>query len=56
MFVGQEYELEKFIKAHQHLPELSSAQQVAVNGIEVGANQALLSKKIEEITLHLIEN
>lgn len=48
-------ELEKFIKTHQHLPEVPSAKEVTANGIEVGANQALLLKKIEEITLHLIE-
>lgn len=48
-------ELEQFIKTHQHLPEVPSAKQVAANGIEVGANQALLLKKIEELTLHMIE-
>ncbi|MCH5718179.1 hypothetical protein [Niabella hibiscisoli] len=48
-------ELEQFIKTHQHLPEVPSAKEVAANGIEVGANQALLLKKIEEITLHLID-
>jgi hypothetical protein len=48
-------ELEKFIKTNQHLPEVPSAKEVTANGIEVGANQALLLKKIEEITLHLIE-
>lgn len=48
-------DLEQFIKTHQHLPEIPSAKEVAANGIEVGANQALLLKKIEEITLHLIE-
>jgi lambda repressor-like predicted transcriptional regulator len=48
-------ELEQFIKTHQHLPEVPSAKEVATNGIEVGANQALLLKKIEELTLHVIE-
>ncbi|MGN7787312.1 hypothetical protein ACTJIJ_22450 [Niabella sp. 22666] len=48
-------ELEQFIKTHQHLPEVPSAREVTTIGIEVGANQALLLKKIEEITLHLIE-
>lgn len=48
-------ELEQFIKTHQHLPEVPSAKDVAVNGIEVGMNQALLLKKIEELTLHIIE-
>ncbi len=44
-----------YIKAHGHLPEVPSAKEVAENGIEVGANQAVLLKKIEELTLHLIE-
>ncbi|MGN7787314.1 hypothetical protein ACTJIJ_22460 [Niabella sp. 22666] len=48
-------ELESFIKTHQHLPEIPSAREVAANGIEVGANQALLLKKIEELTLYIIE-
>lgn len=48
-------ELEQFIKTHQHLPEVPSAKEVAANGIEVGSNQALLLKKIEELTLHIID-
>jgi hypothetical protein len=48
-------ELEQFIKAHQHLPEVPSAKEVAANGIEVGTNQALLLKKVEELTLYIIE-
>ncbi|GAB3430268.1 hypothetical protein GCM10027516_38000 [Niabella aquatica] len=48
-------ELERFIKANRHLPEIPSAKEVTANGIEVGANQALLLKKIEEMTLHLIQ-
>jgi uncharacterized small protein (DUF1192 family) len=48
-------ELEQFIKTHQHLPEVPSAREVAANGIEVGANQALLLKKVEELTLYIIE-
>ncbi|ANH80053.1 hypothetical protein A8C56_02805 [Niabella ginsenosidivorans] len=47
--------VESFIKKHGHLPEVPSAKEVAENGIEVGANQAVLLKKIEELMLHLIE-
>jgi hypothetical protein len=48
-------ELEQFIKTNQHLPEVPSAKEVAANGFELGANQALLLKKIEELTLYIIE-
>ncbi|MBO9620539.1 MAG: hypothetical protein J7539_16060 [Niabella sp.] len=48
-------QVENFIKQNGHLPEVPSAQEVAKNGVDVGANQAVLLKKIEELTLHLIE-
>ncbi|MCH5718227.1 hypothetical protein [Niabella hibiscisoli] len=47
--------VEAFIKTNGHLPEVPSAKEVGEKGIEVGANQALLLKKIEELTLHIIE-
>jgi hypothetical protein len=46
--------IESFIKEKGHLPEVPSAKEVAKEGVELGNNQALLLKKIEEITLHLI--
>ncbi len=48
-------ELEKFIKLNKHLPEMPSAKQVGENGIELGEMNKLLLKKVEEITLLLIE-
>jgi len=48
-------ELEQFIAKNKHLPEIPSAQQVAKEGIELGTNQAALLKKIEELTLYIIE-
>ncbi|MBO9620540.1 MAG: hypothetical protein J7539_16065 [Niabella sp.] len=47
--------LENYIKVNGHLPEVLSAKEVAEKGIALGANQAVLLKKIEELTLHLIE-
>lgn len=47
-------EVEAFIKQYKHLPEVPSAREVGEKGISVGDNQALLLKKIEELTLHLI--
>lgn len=48
-------ELEQYIKQNKHLPEIPAAADVAKNGIDVGDNQAALLKKIEELTLYLIE-
>lgn len=48
-------ELEQFITKNKHLPEIPSAQKVAKEGIELGANQAALLKKIEELTLYIID-
>ncbi|MEM7551407.1 MAG: hypothetical protein AAF363_17125 [Bacteroidota bacterium] len=56
----EEYELtslketEAFIKENSHLPEIPSAAQVQEEGINVGEMNALLLKKIEELTLHTI--
>jgi len=48
-------ELEKFIQVYKHLPEVPSAGEAEKNGIELGEMNQLLLKKIEELTLHLIE-
>ncbi|MDI9363581.1 MAG: hypothetical protein QM541_01425 [Flavobacterium sp.] len=48
-------DLETYIKQHQHLPDVPSASEVAANGIDLGDNQAVLLKKIEELTLYVIE-
>lgn len=47
--------LEEYINQHKHLPEIPSAKEVEENGISIGDNQALLLKKIEELTLYIIE-
>lgn len=48
-------DLEKFIKKHKHLPDLPSAQEVVQDGINLGEMNGKLLKKIEELTLHLIQ-
>ena len=48
-------QVEYFIKSNGRLPEMPSAREVKENGLEVGANQAMLLKKIEELTLYIIE-
>ncbi|TCC87302.1 hypothetical protein EZ428_21615 [Pedobacter frigiditerrae] len=47
--------LEKYIRVNKHLPEMPTAKEVAVNGVELGEMNRLLLKKVEELTLHLIE-
>jgi hypothetical protein len=47
--------IESFIREKGHLPEMPRAAEVAKDGVELGGNQALLLKKIEELTLHLIQ-
>jgi hypothetical protein len=46
---------ENFIKKYQHLPGVPSAAEVKQNGIDVSETQAILLKKIEELTLYIIE-
>lgn len=48
-------EVEQYIKQYHHLPEVPSAEEVEENGIDVGENQVILIKKIEELTLYAIE-
>ena len=48
-------EVEKFIQKYKHLPEVPSAKEVEKNGLDLGDNQAVLLKKIEELTLYVID-
>ncbi|SDE67635.1 Fibronectin type III domain-containing protein [Pricia antarctica] len=48
-------EVERFIIEKGYLPGLPSADEVKDNGIDVGEMNALLLKKIEEITLYVIQ-
>ncbi len=48
-------EVEIFLQKHNHLPDVPSAAEVEKNGIDLGDNQAILLKKIEELTLYMIE-
>jgi hypothetical protein len=45
----------EFIRENKHLPEVPSAKDIEQNGIIVGEMQATLLKKIEELTLYIIE-
>ena len=59
---GKDYELpslqeiEQHIKEKGHLPGIPSAVEVKANGVDLGEMNAKLLKKIEELTLYLIES
>ncbi len=44
-----------FIKENKHLPEITSAEQMKIDGINLSEMNIKLLQKIEEITLYLIE-
>ncbi len=48
-------EVERHIKAHGTLPGVPSEAEVAKEGVSVGDMQARLLQKVEELTLHAIE-
>lgn len=48
-------ELETEIEKLGHLPEVPSAEEVLENGHKVGEMDVILLKKVEEMTLHLID-
>lgn len=49
------YQLEQFIRQNKHLPDVPSAETIAREGLDLGDTQAALLKKIEELTLYVIE-
>jgi len=48
-------EVEAFVKKNKHLPEIPSAETAKTHGIDLEDMNAKLLKKIEELTLHLID-
>ncbi|WEK69786.1 MAG: hypothetical protein P0Y62_18500 [Candidatus Chryseobacterium colombiense] len=47
--------VEKFINENGHLPEVPTTEEAIKNGIELKEMNILLLKKVEELTLHLIQ-
>lgn len=47
--------LDNYVRKYKHLPEVPTAKEVSANGIELGQLGATLLKKIEELTLYMIE-
>lgn len=48
-------QVENFILANKHLPDVPSAEQVVKEGIDVAEMDALLLKKVEELTLYIFD-
>ena len=48
-------DVERYIDENGHLPEIPNAQEVEAEGVSLGEMNKLLLKKVEELTLHLIE-
>jgi hypothetical protein len=48
-------DVESYYKANRHLPEIPSAKEVAENGINLGDMNTLLLKKVEELTLYMVD-
>jgi len=47
-------EIKNYIEQNKHLPEVPSAKEMEKNGVKLGEMNMLLLKKIEELTLHLL--
>lgn len=47
--------LEEYIEHYKHLPEIPSAAEIEKDGQDLGEMNRLLLKKVEELTLYLIE-
>lgn len=48
-------ELETFIETNHHLPNIPSANDITMNGVNVAQTDALLLEKIEEMTLYILQ-
>lgn len=48
-------QVEKYIQENKHLQDVPTTAEVKKDGIDVGDTQALLLKKIEELTLYIIQ-
>jgi hypothetical protein len=48
-------EVEKYIKANKHLPNIPAAEEIQKNGLRTAELQTKMMSKIEELTLYVIE-
>lgn len=47
--------VEEYVKKYHHLPEIPSAAEIEKDGLKLGEMNTLLLRKVEELTLYLIE-
>ena len=48
-------EIQEYISKNGHLPNIPSAKEVEINGVELGEMNKLLLEKIEELTLYILQ-
>ncbi|HXC04612.1 MAG TPA: hypothetical protein VNZ86_07650, partial [Bacteroidia bacterium] len=48
-------EVEKYYKLNSHLPEVPSEKEIKEKGVDVGEMNKVLLKKVEELTIYLVE-
>jgi Phage T4 tail fibre/Fibronectin type III domain len=48
-------DVNSYIQRYRHLPEVPTAKTMEAEGVEIGTMNMLLLKKVEELTLYLIE-
>jgi hypothetical protein len=49
------HEVDQFIQQNKHLPDIPSAEEFAKNGVGLGEMDDMLLRKVEELTLYVIE-
>ena len=47
-------DVESYVKANKHLPEVPSARELGAQGMDLAAMNLILLKKVEELTLYVI--
>jgi len=48
-------ELAAFVQQHRHLPDVPAEKEVLAKGVDVGDMNAILLKKVEELTLYVLQ-
>ena len=48
-------ELEQYIKQNKHLPDVPTQDEISKDGMDVYEMNSILLKKVEELTLYVIE-
>ena len=49
------YQVEQYIQRYNHLPEIPAAEEIQSDGLKLGEISTAMMKKIEELTLYVID-